>query len=62
MSFYNDECDLVDDDQYDFFTSTSFLQRHSEQLDGNISHSSQGIGVERRSTSHYKSKGRRRPH
>lgn len=29
MFFYNDECELVEDDQYDLFTSTTILQRHS---------------------------------
>ncbi len=47
MSFYNDECDLVDDDQYDLFTSTSWLQRHSERLDGKVADSAQGVRVER---------------
>jgi len=29
MLFYNDECDLVDDDQYDLFTLTTQIQRHT---------------------------------
>jgi len=29
MLFYNDECDLVEEDQYDLFTSTIIRQRHS---------------------------------
>ncbi len=29
MLFYNDECNLVDDDRYDLFTYTILLQRHS---------------------------------
>jgi len=29
MLFYNDECDLVDDDRYDLFTLTTQIQRHT---------------------------------
>ena len=29
MLFYNDECDLVDDERYDMFTFTILLQRHT---------------------------------
>ena len=32
MSFFNDECDLVDDDQYDLFTSTNLIQRHNRSF------------------------------
>ena len=31
MSFFNDECDLADDDQYDLFTSTSLIHRDFEK-------------------------------
>ena len=62
MSFYNDECDLVDDDQYDLFTSTTILQRHSEQLDRNLTGPKEGLGVERRSMSDAKARGGQRRH
>ena len=31
MSFFHDECDFVDEDQYDFFTATLQMQRHSNR-------------------------------
>jgi hypothetical protein len=30
MSFFNDECDLVDDDQFDLFTLSTQLERRSK--------------------------------
>src|SRR5579862_5587529 len=33
MYFFNDECDFVDDDQYDIFTLTSEIQRHEPERD-----------------------------
>lgn len=29
MFFFHDECDLVDDDQYDLFTLTTHIERQS---------------------------------
>jgi hypothetical protein len=46
MSFYNDECDLVDDDQYDLFTSTSLFKQHSDRLDGQVSEHPRRAGRE----------------
>lgn len=44
--FFNDECDLVDDDQYDLFTLTSLFQRHSNRLDGQVNESLRRAGRE----------------
>lgn len=33
MFFFNDECDLVDDDQYDFFTLATQVERRRRFVD-----------------------------
>jgi hypothetical protein len=32
MSFFNDECDLVDDEQYDLFTLSTVVERRQSNL------------------------------
>lgn len=32
MFFFNDECDFRDDDQYDFFTLATQIERHSPSV------------------------------
>jgi len=34
MLFFNDECDLADDDQYDLFTLTSQIERRTPSCRG----------------------------
>lgn len=34
MFFFHDECDLIDDDQYDLFTLTTHIERKSEAASG----------------------------
>jgi hypothetical protein len=42
--FFNDECDLIDDDQYDFFTLATPVERRRPSIDRACGRQTEKIG------------------